>query len=157
MQSVVEPSTFKQVWLCDDDPDDHYVFAEALTKVLPNAALSICPDGKELLSRLDLERPDILFLDINMPVINGIETLKKISQLSNLCDLPIVMYSVSDQKTDISACHQLGATLYLVKPQLFQELVAQLKAIVNLDWDDKEMIKSLRYDGEKFISMPSVV
>ena len=155
MLPTIQPLTFTNIWLCDDDADDHYVFTEALTQVLPQASLSIFPDGSEVLAEFTKRKPDILFMDINMPVVNGLEALRKIREIPALKELPVVIYSVSEQRSDISACHHLGATLYLVKPQLYQDLVTQLKAIFNFNWTDKNQLSLLQSDGKEFTSIPA--
>lgn len=142
---------FKKVWLCDDDEDDHLVFEEALCQALPNAQLTTFSNGNEVLLEFQYSLPDILFLDINMPMVNGIETLRKIRANNTLKELPVIMYSVSTQPSDINITYDQGAMLYLVKPQLFQDLVAQLKAIFTLDWKNPESLAGYRYNGEKFI------
>lgn len=141
------------VWLCDDDADDHYVFREALGQVIPGAALTIYHNGIELLHQLRRQKPDILFLDINMPLINGLEALKEIRENELAKDLPIIMYSVSEQTIDINNSYHFGATLYMIKPMVFQDLVRQLRLIFELDWSTAEPCTAFRYDGEKFIPM----
>ncbi|HET7899297.1 MAG TPA: response regulator [Flavisolibacter sp.] len=147
----MEPSKFKNVWLCDDDGDDHYVFAEALQQVQPEANLTLFENGSEVLQQLQHGAPDILFLDINMPMINGLETLQHIREQSALRDLPVIIFSVSEQKTDIAQSYRFGAILYLVKPQLYQDLVTQLKAIFELDWSLSNLLVPLNFDGVRFL------
>lgn len=144
-------SSFKHVWLCDDDEEDHYVFGQALQNVLPEAHLNTFLNGSELLFQLQHHQPDILFLDINMPMVNGIECLKSIRDNSTMYKLPVVIYSVSEYHVDLKASFGHGATLYLVKPHIYQDLVNQLRALFGLDWSRPNLITSLHYHNGSFI------
>src|SRR5690349_18545432 len=130
----MNPMMFNKIWLCDDDPDDHYVFREALTQAMPGALLTIFSSGSELLEALRLGQPDVLFLDINMPHINGLEVLEKIRSQAALAELRIIIYSISEQKRDLEAANRFEKVVYLVKPQLYQDVVNQLQAIFEIDW-----------------------
>lgn len=141
-------TSLRHIWLCDDDADDHFVFTEALKQIAADAVLSTFCNGSEVLLQLQQQKPDILFLDINMPVINGIETLKKIRDTGGN-DFPIVMYSVSEQLVDIDTAYRCGAILYVIKPQLYQDLVKLLNLLFELDWCDTNQLSSLQHDGEK--------
>ena len=142
---------FSNIWLCDDDEEDHFVFGQAISEVLPQSRLTTFLNGSELLFQLQTHQPDILFLDINMPMQNGIECLKTIRDHSFLRKLPVVIYSVSEHHIDLKASYGMGATVYLIKPHVYQELVQQLKALFRLDWQHPNLITDLHFSKGTFI------
>ena len=79
-----------------------------------------CAEMLDLLDKGDI--PDLLFLDLNMPVISGRECVKKIRE--KLKDkLSIVIYSTSKYQPDVDGTHQDGANLYVIKPNSFEALI----------------------------------
>jgi CheY-like chemotaxis protein len=144
-------SLLTNIWLCDDDEEDHFVFSQALRDILPKAHLTTFLNGSDLLFQLHRRQPDILFLDINMPMMNGIECLKAIRSDSILRKLPIVIYSVSEYHVDLKASFGHGAAIYLVKPHVYQDLIEQLKTLFQLDWSDSGLITDLHYTEGNFI------
>ena len=77
--------------------------------------------------------PDLLFLDLNMPVIGGRECVKKIRE--KLKDkLSIIIYSTSKYQPDVDGTHQDGANMYIIKPNSFDVLMKTLEAVFAIDW-----------------------
>jgi CheY-like chemotaxis protein len=74
-------------------------------------------DGFEALAKLkkDGYDPDLIFLDLNMPKMHGLECLRKIRQIERLTRRPVIVFSTSSNPHDISASREAGATDYLVK------------------------------------------
>lgn len=126
-----------KVMLADDDKDDQHLFEEALKKTEVPTDLTTADDGEQLMNHLHddtVPNPDIIFLDINMPVKNGPECLEEIRADEELKDIPVVMYSTSDNDRDISETYTKGASLYVVKPISFTRIVFVLKHIFTLQW-----------------------
>jgi CheY-like chemotaxis protein len=96
--------------LVDDDVDDIFFFHEALRSVNPEIKCITFQDGREALRFFETnEPPCIVFLDINMPSMNGMEMLKKIRAMPQLQELCIVMYSTSISADQIEIFKQSGA------------------------------------------------
>ena len=130
----------KNVYLADDDCDDVEFFREALSDVSDTAEFSSGKNGMELLKKLlypELPVPDIIFLDINMPLMNGLECLKEIKSHLHLRDIPVVMYSTSALPDTIETAHTLGANLFIEKPSDFQNLKNILKPVLHMDWSER--------------------
>jgi CheY-like chemotaxis protein len=90
-----------RIFIADDDPDDLELFQSAVKEVEPTAEIIAAYDGLCLLENLVIKTPplpDIVFLDINMPKMNGYECLKKIRQQPLLKDLPVVVSFYRDFK-----------------------------------------------------------
>ncbi len=97
--------------------------------------LAICQtaeDGIALFKQLAAANsalPDIIFLDINMPMMTGWECLTKLKGEEAYSPIPVIMYSTSTAKSDIDKSFELGASLFISKPENFQELTRILAII----------------------------
>lgn len=114
--------------LADDDEDDCLFFNEALEELSMGTALQIVHDGVELMKYLNaLEQlPDVLFLDLNMPLKDGIACLCEIKQNDKLKTLPVVIISTSLDRAVVDALHEQGAHYYIRKPGNFTKLKDQI-------------------------------
>jgi CheY-like chemotaxis protein len=102
-------SIFKNIWLVDDDEDDHLVFENAIQTVLPSATVTYLYKCAELLLLIDQGIvPDLLFLDLHLPFIDGTTYLKHLSEANKLTDLRIIVYSGSSYQSDIDNSYQQG-------------------------------------------------
>jgi CheY-like chemotaxis protein len=145
-----EDSVLKNIWLADDDDDDHLVFENAIKEVLPFVKLTQFRSCHTLLSELEHSTPDLLFLDINMPGLNGKECLKSLKAGLANRKLPVIVYTGSGSPMDITACYSYGATLYVEKASTYSKMVGVLRALFGLDWDDPEKITSDQYVNNRF-------
>lgn len=113
--------------IVDDDDDDRGLFCEAILRIDPSIRCLTATDGKEaydLLTELTV-LPDIVFMDINMPVMDGKTCLTLVKGNEDLRDIPIVMWSTTMDKNEIEQLEQLGAD-FLSKPYNFEKLVETL-------------------------------
>lgn len=116
--------------LIDDDPDDQEIFELALAKVDPPVkcrTASSCHEGLELLSPQNNFIPHCIFLDLNMPRVNGKQCLAMIRKLEHLRDVPVIMYSTSLIESDIHELKQLGAMAFVTKPNNIATLATLLR------------------------------
>jgi len=115
----------------DDDLDDLTILSDAIEEVDPKMKCLLAKDGKDALALLDdlIVLPDIIFLDINMPVMNGKEFLLR--KNPKLKDIPVVVYSTTLQPEEISEFFKLGANEFLPKPNRFNQLVEDLRLVLN--------------------------
>lgn len=118
-------SRTKKFLLVDDDMDDTYLFGEVLAEVDPAIQLETANNGQEALEQLLKENhplPDVIFLDLNMPRMDGKQCLFEIKQNERLQNIPVMMYTTSSHSTDIEQTMQLGAVCFITKPSDFNEL-----------------------------------
>jgi CheY-like chemotaxis protein len=122
----------KNCILIDDDQDDQEIFLMALRKADPQINCLVANDGVEgLKTLLDFScAPSYIFVDINMPKINGIECLRQIRKLDHLRDSRVIMYSTSADAGIIRQCKELGADDFLTKPSGLAPLVTSLSNIL---------------------------
>jgi len=136
-----------RILLADDDEDDCLLFADVLTEIEIPTQLSWVSNGKELMERLagmgTDTLPEMIFLDMNMPKLNGKQVLKEIRKSTLLFAIPVIMYSTSFAPRDIEDFTREGAVHHLLKPSRFDELCRALKQVLSTDWKPKEDRDSL--------------
>jgi len=118
--------------LIDDDLDDQEIFCLALLEVSPDITCMLAKDGREGLEKLRLLNGpvhDYIFIDLNMPRMNGIETLAEIKKMSFLNNPIIIIYSTTSNQGIIDDAIKKGADRFLVKPGSIKELVQKLREI----------------------------
>ncbi len=108
----------KSIMLIDDDLDEHDLFLEALRELSDNIVLAQAFDGSDALAQLQAcaTLPDLIFLDINMPMQSGFDTLRLLKAMRACSRIPVVMYSTSAAEKDRKLSMALGAWEYVVKP-----------------------------------------
>lgn len=119
-----------RVLLTDDDEDDRLIFKEILNEMEKDIIVNMVNDGKQLLDYLSIENrplPHIIFLDLNMPNMSGLECLEKIRSHEKYSDISIAIYSTSTSKKDIDDTFYHGANIYITKPGAYSELKKVLK------------------------------
>lgn len=126
--------THVTVFLIDDDQDDHEIFRMALDECFGQISFVGAYDGIDALNQAgsdDFPRPDVIFLDINMPRMDGRTFLKEWSALERYRHIPIIVYSTSSAPADLKHMLDLGAASYMVKPSAFSVLCSELRQIFN--------------------------
>ena len=116
--------------LVDDDLDDHEIFSLALRDTQHEVEVIRAYDGVEAINYLkdpDEDLPDFIFLDLNMPRMNGTQCLAEIRRYDDLKHIPVVIYSTSSEIKDLIEAQQLGATAYIVKSSNIFDLTLALK------------------------------
>jgi CheY-like chemotaxis protein len=105
-------------FLIDDDQDDHDIFAMAVKEFNESIHCYFAADAIEALERLNTDDflPDCIFIDMNMPRMNGIECLERIKSTHRLRPVPVCMYSTSLDPNMLTRSKELGAKDFIVKP-----------------------------------------
>lgn len=127
-------------FIVDDDPDDQELFIEALQGIDKTCKCITAFDGEEALQKLlrgMLHLPDFIFLDLNMPKMNGKLCLSAIKNNKDIRHIPVIIYSTSSEKRDILETTSLGAAFFLQKPNRFDELCLSLTNIISGKWKQK--------------------
>jgi CheY-like chemotaxis protein len=129
------------VLVCDDDEDDRQHAREALEAGGVADDIRFVEDGEKLLDYLyrrgdfageagRAPRPDLILLDLNMPRLDGRQTLAIVKGDVTLRDIPIVVLTASPESgEEIERCYQLGANSFLTKPYTHAGLAAAMKAL----------------------------
>lgn len=122
------------ILLVDDDLDDQEIFLLTMQDTGTDVDCEFACDGIQALEKLGqvTYEPHLIFIDINMPKMNGLELLAELKQNPRLGATPIYMYSTSDQKEIVSRCMELGASGFMKKSPDIDELRREfLNAIDN--------------------------
>ena len=120
--------------LADDDRDDAELFGEALMDIDPPVQFQHVPNGHAVFTFLANDsnaRPDIIFLDLNMPEMSGWQCLAKLKNDLSLREIPVIMYSTSTNPRDREIAGELGAAGFLTKPTDFKFLTKILAALAH--------------------------
>lgn len=135
------PSNMQIIYV-DDDEMDRHIFEVVLNKIMITPQITFIKNGQEFLDffykensykdRDAIHGQLIIFLDINMPYLSGLDVLKKLSESPITQDhhLPIVMFSGSKRENDIYESKKLGAMDYIVKPFSYQEMIVSLSTLI---------------------------
>ena len=123
---------YRNILLIDDDGDDHEIFMAALANVSPAVVCTGYTDASKALHELEQGRiaTDVIFLDLNMPIMNGQQFLHEIKKRLNLKDIPVVIFSTSSHPGTIQLTKDLGAMDFITKPDKFDELIRILRSFL---------------------------
>jgi CheY-like chemotaxis protein len=113
------------VLIVDDDEDDRDLFCIAVYEWDAKINCILARNGEEALQGLRLEKfpkPDLIFLDLNMPRMNGFQFLRELKTDRGLSYIHIEIYTASDQQQDLEETKELGADHFFKKPNTFKEL-----------------------------------
>ena len=120
----------KNILLVDDDPLVIRMYQNKLTK--DGYAVKTASNGEEALIQVMKEKPDLILLDIMMPKMNGVETLKVLKGEEKTRDIPvIILTNLGDNPEDVEASKKLGALDYLVKANItLKTLSKRVKGVI---------------------------
>lgn len=148
--------SLKRIVLIDDDPDDYHLLKEAMERI--DASICLEYMGKEFAQEKgkSLPAPDLLFLDIHMPLNDGFTLLKQIRS-GAYQHLPIIMYSTSKDPEQVKKAYELGADLYFTKPFSYKEFLSSLTQVLSLNWEEPREVKKqfIRYGMPGIFSLMS--
>jgi len=109
------------ILLTDDDEDDRYFIRQAIERTIHNSAIFEAETGEEALDLLGRHIIQLVIMDMNMPGLNGLETLKFIRSKSLMFSTPVVMLSTSDQPELITLAYARGINSFIKKPICIEE------------------------------------
>ncbi len=120
--------------MIDDDPEEAEFFSQALSELGLSTDFRYVGNGLDTLAELlrkDGYLPDVIFMDVNMPVKNGWECLRDLKSLAEFRSVPIVMYSTLDIEQKGSAATDVGVAAFMTKPTTFVELKSCLSRLMH--------------------------
>jgi CheY-like chemotaxis protein len=131
--------------LIDDDEDDQFFFKEALESIDPTILCDVAINGKIAFDKLKISTtlPDLIFLDLNMPVMNGFDFLQEIKKENKLNRIPIGIFSTSNIISDRELTKTLGARFFLTKPTDLKILRNKIQDILSADFSKDEYLSAI--------------
>ena len=108
-------------FLIDDDADDQEIFLRVLESVAPAIECHTASNGQEAIEKLRSRQvnPDVIFLDLNMPLMNGKQFLEACQGLRSCKEIPVIILSTSSDQQTIKETRALGARDYITKPNRY--------------------------------------
>ena len=133
--------------------DDSKMIQTLITKAFTtyNVQLCLASNGVEGLAAAAREKPDLIILDVTMPVMDGVECLMKLKSDSSLRDIPVIMLTAEAGKDNVLKIAKMGVRDYIVKPFTEQALIERVSRVVDLKAKGSDVIRN------KSIEDPAVV
>jgi DNA-binding response OmpR family regulator len=137
--------------IADDDADDSLFLVEALRALNLGLVIINVPNGQMLVNMLDSISPSFIFLDINMPKMNGFEALKQIRSNKTLDHPTVIMCSTTGAQNEIKMSQEFGADLYLKKPNDLKNLNKMIDDVFRMDWrnEEKKTLKEFTMNSDR--------
>jgi CheY-like chemotaxis protein len=120
------------VYLADDDADDRFLIKEAINQVDEQITIIEAENGKDLLWAIQQQASHnlaLIILDMNMPLMNGIETACAIRENPSFSHVPIVMVSTTSDSSLIQQAYNAGISRYYTKPSSFEGIITLAKKL----------------------------
>lgn len=128
----------KTLMIVDDDSDDREFFCEALNDIDSSAECLVAINGEDALKILRngiKQLPDFIFLDLNMPRMDGRTCLAELKKDAKLKNIPVIIFSTSSYPQDIEETHERGAAYFLTKPSDFKKLKSEIVFVMSENWE----------------------
>lgn len=122
--------------LVDDDTDDQLFFVDAINELSPDIDCIIANNGLEAINQLEKiqQPPSLIFIDLNMPFMNGFECIAELKKMNQFKEIPIIIFTTSNHTIDMERSTAMGAKVYFTKPSDFIVLRNKLHEILETDF-----------------------
>lgn len=123
---------YHNILLIDDDVEDQEIFNSALSEISKELQCVSLTNAKVALDKLSAHelKPDVIFLDLNMPIMGGLEFLEQLKSRNGLSQIPVIIFSTSSNPSTVAKTKHLGAIDFITKPNRFDTLVEVLKPFI---------------------------
>ncbi len=138
---MIKPPT---LFIVDDDDDDKEMLIEIVSDIDNSIRCLSASNGKEALQLLRKAEalPDLIFLDLNMPLMNGKQCLQQLKQDVRLSIIPVIIFSTSNAWEEKEDAKRLGADLFITKPSCLKHLKQELEKIFKQYFTNRRLINS---------------
>lgn len=123
----------------DDDEVERMKFSRVCNQTNYKPKVIAAINGEDALSKLETPISDLIFLDLNMPKMNGIEFLKILKSDDQLKYIPTIILSSSDNHDDLKQCYELGIAGYIIKPLRYEDYTKNITTTLEY-WSNNELI-----------------
>lgn len=120
------------ILIADDDQEDRYLMHIAFEEIGRSGDIYLVENGMQVFKYLedliqDEAMPALIVLDLNMPILNGIETLSRLKAHTVYKNIPVIMYTTSVHQLEKAKCLEIGAVDFIKKPARFQQTISTAK------------------------------
>lgn len=136
-ESIPEESELPQgegqnstILVVDDSPTEIHIFRKILER--QGYRIIVAKDGQEGIDMAVQHRPDLIVMDVVMPVLNGFQATRQLKNNEATAHIPVIMVTTKDQQTDINWGMRQGANEYMVKPVSPAELLTKIRNLLNV-------------------------
>lgn len=117
-----------KILLADDDAEDRLIMADTFSELNLRHTVYFVENGESILTYLekldpDMQLPSLIILDLNMPRMNGTQTLKSLKNHDRYKNIPVIIFSTSVNTIEMVECMKTGAASYVVKPVTYKECI----------------------------------
>lgn len=121
----------------EDDEEDRFIFLEAVRGANKNIHIINVQNGQDVLNHLgkvesEHELPSAIVSDLQMPLCDGLDMLRAVRQEPRWSAIPVILFTTSSSRTDISTATKLGVQAYFTKPATYQEYIERVKEILEI-------------------------
>ena len=120
------------ILIADDDQEDRYLLHTAFEEIGRSNDIFLVENGLQVFTYLDssmeqTNMPSLIVLDLNMPILNGMETLLRLKAHNVYKDIPVIMFTTSVHEVEKEKCLAIGAADFIKKPARFQQTISTAK------------------------------
>jgi CheY-like chemotaxis protein len=120
------------ILIADDDQEDRYLLHTAFEEIGRSNDIYLVENGLQVFTYLDssmeqANMPSLIVLDLNMPILNGMETLLRLKAHNLYKDIPVIMFTTSVHEVEKERCLAIGAANFIKKPARFQQTISTAK------------------------------
>ena len=117
------------ILIADDDQEDRYLLHTAFEEIGRSNDIYLVENGLQVFSYLEnsiaqTNMPALIVLDLNMPILNGMETLSRLKAHSLYKNIPVIMFTTSIHEVEKARCLEIGAADFIKKPARFQQTIS---------------------------------
>lgn len=125
------------IFYADDDLEDLDFFTEVTSTIARDINVITHDDGDKLITALQNPPPSphVIFLDLNMPGKNGFDVLQQLKSTELLKEIPVVIFSTSNDEANIERSRSLGASMYLPKLPSYEQFRQSIEDTLNINWN----------------------
>ncbi|MBO0933209.1 response regulator [Fibrella aquatilis] len=137
------------IYIADDDEDDQFLLQTAFASTGQGCQLKFFGNGEQLLKQLTVEKapPTLVLLDLNMPILDGFQTLAQLRSQAAYETLPVVILTTSNQPSDVQRAYEMGANSFITKPHQYADLLRTVQEL-ELYWlNTAQLPRSPQSDG----------
>jgi len=130
----------KTIIMAEDDEEDVELFKDVLTDLAFDISLEVVVNGRALMVKLEQTEvlPEIIFLDLNMPLKNGMLCLEEIRANQRWKDIKVIILSTSSHREQMKAAYDKGADFYMVKLSNYVDFKNAIGACLEKNWQTME-------------------